>query len=177
MFVLAVVVAAIGGGLVAAGVVIPIAAKGSFGMAPTLPPCTGRELAETITFWFRNPRRGDIVAIHSRDLTGSNVTPDSNQQEQTLIRRVIGVPGDRVSVSHGFVLVDGKRADSIHTLPFPSVHLGHNRSASQDSRVFGPVPRAAIYAKIVLVFWPLRRLGIPGYDKHAAPPGFVCAQH
>ena len=71
---------------------------------------------------------------------------------------MIGVPGDTVSAAHGFVSVDGKKADSIQTLPFPTVHLGHgqyfvlgdNRSASQDSRVFGPVPRKAIYARLVL---------------------------
>jgi len=185
VFVLTFVVALVGVGLVVAGIVIPISAKGSFGMAPTLPPCDGRELAETMTYWFREPRRGDIVAIHSQDLTGPNVTPDSGQSQPTLTRRIVGVPGDRISVSHGYVLVNGKRADSIHTLPFPPVHLGRgqyfvlgdNRSASQDSRVFGPVPRAAIYAKVVLVFWPLRRVGLPGYDKHAASPGFVCAQH
>jgi signal peptidase I len=183
--VLTFVVGLIGGGLVVAGIVVPISAGGSFGMAPTLPPCNGQELAETITFWFRDPRRGDIVAIHTRDLTGNNVTPDSNQSQPTLVRRIVGVPGDRVSVSHGHVLVNSKPADSIRTLPFPSVHLGpkqyfvlgDNRSASQDSRVFGPVPRAAIYARVVLVLWPLRRIGIPGYDKDAASPGFVCAQH
>ena len=82
------------------------------------------------------------------------------------------------------MFVDGKQADSIRTLSFPTVHLGHdqyfvlgdNRSASQDSRVFGPVPRAAIFARVVLIFWPLSRLGIPGYNKHASPPGFVCPQ-
>ncbi len=166
------------------GLVVPISGAGSFGMAPALPSCNGRELAESITYRFRNPRRGEIVAIHSRDLTGSNVTPDSNVHQLTLTKRVVAVPGDTVSAANGYVTVDGKHPDSIHTLPFPAVHLGRgqyfvlgdNRSAAQDSRVFGPVPRNAIYARVVLVFWPLSRFGIPGYDKHAASPGFVCAQ-
>jgi signal peptidase I len=167
------------------GLVIPIAASGSFSMAPTLPACNGRELAESITYRFRAPRRGEIVAIHSRGLIGSNLTPDSNAQQLTLTKRVIAVPGDTVSAAHGHVTVNGKQADAIPTLPFPTVHLGHgqyfvlgdNRSASQDSRVFGPVPRAAIFARVILVFWPLDHFGIPGYDKDVSPPGFVCTQH
>ena len=82
--VLAFVAALVGVGLVVAGLVIPISAKGSFGMAPALPACDGRELAETMTYWFRQPRRGDIVAIHSRDLTGANVTPDSSESPADL---------------------------------------------------------------------------------------------
>jgi signal peptidase I len=171
-------------GLALAGVLVPISARDSFSMAPTLPACNGRELAETITYWFRQPHRGDIVAIHSRALIGSNVTPDSNQKQATLTKRIVGVPGDTVSSAGGHVIVDGEKIDSIPTLSFPSVHLGKdqyfvlgdNRSVSQDSRVFGPVPRAAIFARIVLVFWPLGRFGLTGYDKRASPPGFVCAQ-
>jgi signal peptidase I len=188
--------AAIFGGLVLAlgvvfgaldltGLVTPISAADSFSMAPTLPACNGRELAESITYHFRNPRRGEIVALHSRDLTGVNVTPDSNAHRSTLTKRVIGVPGDTVSAAHGYVSVDGKKVDSIKTLPFPTVHLGRhqyfvlgdNRSVSQDSRVFGPVPRKAIFARVVLIFWPLSRLGLPAYDKEASSPGFVCTQH
>jgi signal peptidase I len=167
------------------GLVVPISAADSFSMAPTLPACNGRELAESITYHFRKPRRGEIVAIHSRDLTGVNVTPDSNAHQSTLTKRVIGVPGDTVSGVHGYVTVNGKKVDSIKTLPFPRVHLGHdqyfvlgdNRSASQDSRVFGPVPRKAIYARIVFIFWPLGRFGVPRYAKDARSPGFVCSQH
>ena len=52
--------------------------------------------------------------------------------------------------------------------------LGDNRSASEDSRIFGPVPRKAIYGRVVLVFWPLGRFGVPGYNKHLKPPGPLC---
>jgi signal peptidase I len=166
------------------GVLVPISARGSFSMAPTLPACNGRELAESVSYWFRDPRRGEIVAIHSRKLIGVNVTPDSIEHQSTLTKRVVGIPGDTVSATRGYVSVNGKKADSIRTLRFPTVHLGRgqyfvlgdNRSASQDSRVFGPVPRAAIFARVILVFWPLRRFGVPGYDRDASSPGFVCSQ-
>src|SRR5207249_8736114 len=44
--------------------------------------------------------------------------------------------------------------------------LGDNRSVSQDSRDFGPVPRAAIFARLILIYWPLGRFGTPGYNKN-----------
>jgi signal peptidase I len=72
--------------------------------------------------------------------------------------------------------------DDIHTDPFPETRLGDeeyfvlgdNRSFSQDSRAFGPVPRDAIFGRTVLIYWPLGRIGVPGYDKDLAPPGDVC---
>ena len=81
----------------------------------------------------------------------------------------------------GRVIVDGKKADDIETAPFPSTRLGakqyfvlgDNRSASQDSRDFGPVPSAAIFGRVFLTYWPLGRFGTPGYDKNLAPPGQV----
>jgi hypothetical protein len=49
--------------------------------------------------------------------------------------------------------------------------LGDNRTYSQDSRDFGPVPRDAIFARTVLVYSPLVRVGVPEYDKAHVPPG------
>ena len=49
--------------------------------------------------------------------------------------------------------------------------LGDNRTFSQDSRDFGPVTRDAIFARTFFIYWPLRKLGLPPYDKDAVPPG------
>ena len=70
---------------------------------------------------------------------------------------------------HFRVYVSGRKADDIPTDPFPTVHLGpkqyfvmgDNGSASHDSRVFGPVPRGAIYARAILIVWPFHRFGVP----------------
>jgi signal peptidase I len=78
---------------------------------------------------------------------------------------VIGAPGDTVVGRNGSVFVNGRMADDIPTAPFRSTHLGpkqyyvlgDNRSESQDSRDFGPVPRAAIFARLILIYWPLGR--------------------
>jgi hypothetical protein len=53
--------------------------------------------------------------------------------------------------------------------------MGDNRSVSYDSRDFGPVPRGAIYARVILNVWPLGRLGVPRFDKNHRPPGHLCS--
>jgi hypothetical protein len=52
--------------------------------------------------------------------------------------------------------------------------MGDNRTVSADSRAFGPVPRNAIYARVVLNVWPVGRFGVPRYDKNENPPGPLC---
>jgi signal peptidase I len=150
-------------------------------MAPTLPACNGRVLAEGFTYHVRDPHRGEIVVIHARGHLGGPITPDPHARDLNLTKRAIGVPGDTVVGRDGRVFVNGRRADDIPTAAFPPTHLGSkqyyvlgdNRSVSQDSRVFGPVPRAAIFARVFVIYWPLGRFGTPGYDKNLVPPGPV----
>jgi signal peptidase I len=157
-------------------------AQGTSSMAPTLPACDGRTLHEGFTYRLRDPRRGEIVVFHARGSIGGPITPDQHSRELSVTKRVIGVPGDLVVGRHGRVFVDGRKADDIVTRPFAGVRLGaneyfllgDNRSSSQDSRDFGPVPRKAIFARVVLIFWPLGRFGVPGYDKTRVPPGALC---
>jgi len=158
------------------------AAQGTFSMAPALPACHGLWLREGFTYLFRDPRRGEIVTFRARGHIGGQIVPDSRSRQLEINKRVIGLPGDTVVGRDGRVYVDARPADGIPTNPFPAVHLGRkqyfvigdNRGVSQDSRDFGPVPRAAIISRAVFIFWPLRRVGVPEYDKHAKPPGALC---
>ena len=149
--------------------------------APTIPACNARYLSEGFTYHFRDPHRGELAVIHARGQVGSPITPDPDARDLNLTKRVIGVPGDTVVGRGERVFVNGTKADDIATAPFPSTRLeakqyfvlGDNRSESQDSRDFGPVPRDAIFGRVFLIYWPLGRVGTPGYDKKLVPPGEV----
>jgi signal peptidase I len=163
------------------GLLVPVMSGGSSSMSPTIPACNGRYLAEGFTYHFRDPHRGEIVVIHARGQIGGSITPDPHARDLNLTKRIIGIPGDKVASRDGRVFVNGRKADDIPTAPFVSTRLGpkdyfvlgDNRSFSQDSRDFGPVPRAAIFGRVVLIYWPFGRFGTPGYDKTLAPPGHV----
>lgn len=156
--------------------------SGTFSMASTLPPCNGGVLAEGFTYHFRDPHRGEIVMFRARGSVGSEIVPTTRDANLQINKRLVGVPGDSVVWRAGLVYVNGHPADNIRTKPFPALHLRHdqyfvlgdNRGVSTDSRTFGPIPRNAIYARVVLIVWPLHRFGVPRYDKNAKPPGALC---
>lgn len=93
---------------------------------------------------------------------------------KSYIKRVIGLPGDVVEVRDGTVFLNGQALpepyvpdefrdhQSVAKLQIPEGHyyvMGDHRSSSNDSRTWGPVPRAAIYGKAVFVYWPPDRMG------------------
>ena len=157
-------------------------AVGTSSMSPTIPACDGRWLTEGFTYRFRDPHRGEIAVFRARGKLGGPVVPDPEARDLNIGKRVIGIPGDSVVGREGRVFVNGKKADDILTDPFPQTRLGDeeyfvlgdNRSFAQDSRAFGPVPRDAIFGRTVLIYWPLGRSGVPGYDKTLVPPGDTC---
>jgi signal peptidase I len=93
---------------------------------------------------------------------------------KSYIKRVIGLPGDRVEIDAGTVYVNGKRLEEDYvpqeyrddkscpaTLVQPGSYfvLGDHRSSSNDSRAWGTVDRKYIYGKAVFVYWPLEKMG------------------
>lgn len=93
---------------------------------------------------------------------------------KSYIKRIVGVPGDKVEISRGRVFVnDQELAEpyvpdeyrdrvSLDRMTVPENEyfvLGDHRSSSNDSRTWGTVPRRYIYGKAVFSYWPLDRLG------------------
>lgn len=118
-------------------------------------------LINTISYRLHAPARGDIIAFRH----------DSAAPE-IFIKRIIGLPGDRIAIDRGRVIVNGKRlaepyvqfADSRSfapaTVPRDSLYvLGDNRIDSNDSRFWGFVPESAVLGKAIAGIWPPGQLG------------------
>lgn len=115
------------------------------------------------------PDRGDVVVF----------TPPAPGEDKPYIKRVIGVPGDEVEVRDGQVFVNGTALDEEYigdresncpgtweycnttvTIPEGTVYvMGDNRTNSEDSRYFGPVPEDNIIGKAWIVYWPVDTWG------------------
>jgi signal peptidase I len=141
----------------------PVKVEGT-SMAPTL---TDKERIFINKFTYRfglgDIQRGDTVVFW--------YPLDSSK---SYIKRVIGLPGDRVRIDDGDVYVNGRRlVEDYVTADYrdhvsrdeeiipPSKYfvLGDHRSSSSDSRTWGYVPRENIYGKAVFVYWPLTQMG------------------
>ena len=130
-----------------------------------MPSLTDQEriFINKFTYRFSTIARGDMVVFwFPLDRTKS------------YIKRVIGLPGDKVEVMDGFVFVNGQRLGEnyvpdeyrdhntyrmIEVPPNQYYVLGDHRSSSNDSRSWGTVERSYIYGKAVFVYWPLEKMG------------------
>ncbi len=120
-------------------------------------------IIDELSYRLNDPQRGEIVVFRY-----------PNDPRQYFIKRIIGLPGERVKVSGGQVWVynarypDGKAIDEqpylgpLFTGGERDVQLGNdeyflmgdNRGASLDSRSFGPVPRSFIVGRVWFRGWP-----------------------
>jgi signal peptidase I len=120
-----------------------------------------RLVIEKFSYHFHGPRRGDVVVL--RDPGGSS---------ELLIKRVVGLPGERVTLADGRVFIDGValtetylnqvtqgQARSWVVPPLSVFVMGDNRSASRDSRIFGPVALEELVGRALFRYWPLGEVG------------------
>ena len=130
-------------------------------MEPTL-MIDDRILVAKFLYRFEPVHRGDVIVFRY---------PLNPQRD--FVKRVIGLPGDRVQLKDGVVSVGGQpiseKGYTIKpdfgnygpvTVPARDFFvLGDNRNNSEDSRFFGYVPRGNIIGKAVFIYWPLGRVG------------------
>lgn len=121
---------------------------------------------EDIVYPFHPPERGDIVVFN----------PPVDSPDKPYIKRVIGLPGERVTFSNDHVFIDGIQLNEPYIIEatgcttrqvcdvvVPDGHvyvLGDNRNNSSDSRTFGVVDVDNIIGKAWIGYWPMDEIGI-----------------
>lgn len=126
-------------------------------------------LTDKISYRFGLPKRGDVVVFRS-----------PKNSDVDFIKRIIALPGERVKIAGGRVLVNGELLDeSIYLDPTAYTGaesflaenkeitvpdgryfvMGDNRTHSSDSRDFGPVPPSDFLGKVFFRYWPAERFG------------------
>jgi signal peptidase I len=167
--------------------------------------CGDRVLVNRLAYRYGSPHRGDVVVFHPpasvdhgkadpsvvagegaaapRDANGNRTVTAASVN---YIKRIIGLPGDKVEVRSNHAWVDGKELDEPYLHPLPKgggisaddnwgpyvvpqgtyLMLGDHRDNSADGRVFGFVPRQFLVGKAIMVYWPLQRFGtLPTTDQ------------
>jgi len=112
-------------------------------------------------------QRGDIVVFHY-----------PNAPQRDLIKRVVGLPGDRLEIVRGQVWINGQPLDEPYVLePGSYSHpttviepdrvfvMGDNRNNSNDSRRWGSLPIRSIVGKPVLCYWPPHDWGLVHHER------------
>jgi signal peptidase I len=190
-----VVAAALGIALVVQAFVVKPYRIPSGSMEPTL-SVGERVIVNRIGSRFAAPGVGDIVVFHPPHGADENTCgnpgqgpfyegprshqpcarPTTSRSDQNFIKRVVGLPGDRIAVRNGhvvrngvlqreaFVRACGGGPDcNLGTITVPSDHffmMGDNRGASDDSRYWGPVPRDWIIGGAFVSYWPPKHMGL-----------------
>ncbi len=146
-------------------------------MLPTL-QVGDRIIVDKLSYRLHGVHRGDIV-VFARP-------PLEDQEYADLVKRVIGLPGETISSKNGDIYINGKKLNEPWLPPGPDgysgplggedphpqfdlpgpVHIpkgeyfvmGDNRTDSEDSRYFGPIPKSLIVGRAVAVIWPLSHI-------------------
>jgi signal peptidase I len=159
-------------------------------MVPTL-EIGQRVLVNRIGARFGHPEIGDVVVFHppvgaeqGNECGGGPppqgqvcIQPTSGKADVNFIKRVVAGPGDKIKISQGHVILNGKTQNEPFARPctrddgcdfpqevtVPAGHyfmMGDNRGSSDDSRFWGPVPEKWIIGEAFATYWPPKRIGL-----------------
>ncbi|MDZ4827352.1 MAG: signal peptidase I [Actinomycetota bacterium] len=137
-------------------------------MVPTLKK-NDRILVNKLSYRMHDVNRGDIIVFKAPAGRTDGI--------EDLVKRVIGLPGETVSFRDNRVYIDGEPLDegylpegtptvqrctlgeSIEIPPDSYFMMGDNRTASEDSRCFGPIPEGDIVGRAFVRILPVTRIG------------------
>lgn len=128
-----------------------------------------------IIIFLENEEKGNVIDTFIRSLKGRFSSSDEIAAEQErLVKRVIGVPGDEIDIQDGSVFINGEKLEESYangeTLP-GNIELpitveedelfviGDNREVSRDSRDFGPIDVKQVEGKAVFRIHPFNKMG------------------
>ncbi len=122
-------------------------------------------LCERVSFWFREPRRWEVVQY---------VTDDRME----VAKRIVGLPGESISLDEGQPVIDDERLAVPTSLSYLKYEpqgnlvrsraqpcgdryffLGDDSQDSWDSRFDGPIKRSSMKGRAWLIVWPPSRIG------------------
>jgi signal peptidase I len=122
---------------------------------------------------FTSPQRGDVIILE-----------DPRQpQGDRLVKRVIGLPGDKLEIVSGTVYINGRLLHEPY-IPEPGDYtsppiiippnqffvMGDNRRNSEDSRYLGLIPRDLIIGKAMIAMWPTDKFGFAPNERPVLDP-------
>jgi signal peptidase I len=149
----------------------------SASMEPTLVGRADRHdriIVNRLSYKLHDVHRGDIIVFEKPP--GENATTEDGRPIKDLIKRVIGLPGETITLRDGQVFVDGNEltesylpegtvtqpiCGTVSEFKVPEDHVlvfGDNRSNSTDGRCFGPIDEDTIIGRAFFRFWPLTEL-------------------
>jgi signal peptidase I len=127
-----------------------------------------RLVVEKVSYRFHSPVRKDII-VFSPPI---QLQMQGYEQNQAFIKRVIATSGQTVAVQNGVVYVDNQPLVENYIAEYPTYNLepvtvpegtlfvmGDNRNNSNDSHIWGFLPKEDIIGRAVFRFWPLSRFG------------------
>lgn len=119
-------------------------------------------------------KNGDILLLYK--LGSINrldiIVLDEEKDNEKIIKRVIGLPGETVAIKKGKIYINDKVIDDEYAYGETSDYdkvtleddeyfiLGDNRLISKDSRYFGPIKKSEIKGKIVFRLFPFTKIGM-----------------
>jgi len=154
-------------------------------MEPTL-QIGQRVLVNRLVYDFKAPHRGDIIVFHPPSelscavLVGADEPcprAHTHQSSTYFVKRLIGLPGDRLSIREGHPVINGREltdepyitpcgtspeCNMPQTITIPPGHyfmMGDHRGDSDDSRFWGPIPSNWIVGEVFATYWPPDRIG------------------